>query len=144
MFFRSISRISSRSLRSSVKFSTKPRRSLQDVERPPPISVTANAADRIKGMIEGKEDCVGVKIGVKRRGCNGYSYTMNYATQSDVESKKFDIVDSHNIKVLVDPMAIFYILGTEMDYEETVLSSEFTFINPNSKGECGCGESFNV
>ena len=50
-------------------------------------------------------------------GCNGYSYTMNYATQSDVESKKFDIVDSHNIKVLVDPMAIFYILGTEMDYE---------------------------
>jgi iron-sulfur cluster assembly accessory protein len=76
-------------------------------------------------------------------GCNGYSYTMDYALQSD-DLKKYEQVESHGVKVFVDPPAIFYILGTEMDYVETALSTEFTFVNPNSKGECGCGESFNV
>lgn len=76
-------------------------------------------------------------------GCNGYSYTMDYALQSE-NLKKFEEVESHGVKVFVDPPAIFYILGTEMDYVETALSTEFTFVNPNSKGECGCGESFNV
>ena len=77
-------------------------------------------------------------------GCNGYSYNMNYATQGDLDSKKDDLVESHGVKVLVDPKAIFFIVGTVMDFEETELSSEFTFVNPNSKGQCGCGESFNV
>ena len=76
-------------------------------------------------------------------GCNGYSYTMDYALQSE-ELKKYEQVESHGVKVFVDPPAIFYILGTQMDYVETALSTEFTFVNPNSKGECGCGESFNV
>lgn len=84
-----------------------------------------------------------ITIIISTGGCNGYSYTMDYALKSD-ELKKFEEVESHGIKVFVDPPAIFYILGTEMDYVETALSTEFTFINPNSKGECGCGESFNV
>mmetsp|Transcript_16617 Transcript_16617/g.25008 ORF Transcript_16617/g.25008 Transcript_16617/m.25008 type:complete len:142 (-) Transcript_16617:33-458(-) len=138
------SRLFTLTKRLRVSLSTRARRSLDDIERPPPISVTVRAAERIKDMIEGKDDVVGVKIGVKRRGCNGYSYTMNYASRDDVVGKKYEVVNSHGITVLVDPLAIFYILGTEMDYEETVLSSEFTFTNPNSKGECGCGESFNV
>jgi iron-sulfur cluster assembly protein len=109
-----------------------------------PIILTERAASRIKEMIKDKDDTVGVKISVKRRGCNGYSYMMNYAQTKDVEAKKDDIVMAHGVTVLVDPKAIFYIVGTVMDYEETDLSTEFTFTNPNSKGECGCGESFNV
>lgn len=109
-----------------------------------PIELTENAATRISSMIDGKSDVVGVKIGVKKRGCNGYSYTMNYGSEEDMRSKKFDVVSAHGVNVLVDPGAVFYIAGTVMDWEETELSSEFTFTNPNSKGECGCGESFNV
>ena len=113
-------------------------------ERPPPIQLTENAARRIKELMSTKEDAVGVKISVRRRGCNGYSYTMNYATEDEAKSTKDEVVNSHGVKVLVDPKAIFFIVGTTMDFEETELSSEFTFKNPNSKGECGCGESFNV
>mmetsp|Transcript_5363 Transcript_5363/g.5528 ORF Transcript_5363/g.5528 Transcript_5363/m.5528 type:complete len:152 (-) Transcript_5363:145-600(-) len=113
-------------------------------DRPPVIQLTDNAAARIKELIEDKDDCVGIKIGVKRRGCNGYSYNMNYATQKDYENTKDDIVESHGLKILVDPKAVFFIVGTVMNYEETELASEFTFVNPNAKGECGCGESFNV
>ena len=72
------------------------------------------------------------------------SYTMNYASDADLTSKKAEVVDQFGVEVRVDPKAVFYIAGTTMDFEETELSSEFTFKNPNSKGECGCGESFNV
>ena len=125
---------------STIASGSKPK-----VDLKAPIVLTERAANRIKGMIKDKDDdTIGVKISVKRRGCNGYSYMMNYASKKDVEAKKDDIVVAHGVTVLVDPKAIFYIVGTTMDYEETDLSTEFTFINPNSKGECGCGESFNV
>ena len=109
-----------------------------------PITLTVRAADRIKEMISGKEDVVGVRLGVKRRGCNGYSYTMNYANDDDVDPKKNEIVREHDVTVLVDPKAVFFMVGTTMDYNETELAAEFTFVNPNVKGECGCGESFNL
>ena len=84
---------------------------------------------------------------------------MNYASQADVDSKKDEVVEQFGVKVLVDPRAVFYIAGTTMNYEvpdawtyccsqlisqESELAAEFTFTNPNAKGECGCGESFNV
>lgn len=113
-------------------------------EMPAPITLTENAANRIKEMLENKEEAVGIRISVKRRGCNGYSYIMNYANKGDAQLAKDDKVESHGVKVFVDPKAVFYIVGTQMDFEETELASEFTFTNPNSKGQCGCGESFNV
>ena len=113
-------------------------------KRPDPITLTPNAASRIKELIQGKPDVVGVRISVKRRGCNGYSYTMNYADQTYLQDTKDERVVAHGVNVFVDPKAIFYLVGTQMDYSETALSSEFTFENPNSKGSCGCGESFNV
>mmetsp|Transcript_3999 Transcript_3999/g.7275 ORF Transcript_3999/g.7275 Transcript_3999/m.7275 type:complete len:152 (-) Transcript_3999:210-665(-) len=143
-FARPLSTSTLRACAASFSTAAKPkRRTLDSRERPAPITVTENAATRIKEMLAAKENAIGVKVGVKRRGCNGYSYTMDYALQTE-DLKKFEQVKSHDVKVFVDPPAIFYILGTEMDYAETALSAEFTFVNPNSKGECGCGESFNV
>jgi iron-sulfur cluster assembly accessory protein len=114
------------------------------LETKDPLLITPNAAVRINELLSGDSapaDPIGIRLGVKRRGCNGLSYTLNYAT----EIPKGDIaMEAHGVKVFIEPMALFSIVGTTMDWEETELASEFTFSNPNSKGECGCGESFNV
>ena len=106
---------------------------------------TERAADRIKEILSNKhengESAVGIRIGTKRRGCNGLSYTMNYAFEKPAKDIE---VEAHGVKVYIESMALFNLVGTVMDWEETELSSEFTFNNPNSKGECGCGESFTV
>eukprot|EP00980_Cylindrotheca_fusiformis_P009348 scaffold2047_cov129-Cylindrotheca_fusiformis.AAC.27 len=120
---------------------SKPRR--RTLETKDPIVVTERAADRIKEILNGDNasGAIGIRLGVKRRGCNGLSYTLNYAFEKpdkDIE------MESHGIKVYIEPMALFNVVGTVMDWEETELASEFTFNNPNSKGECGCGESFTV
>lgn len=113
-------------------------------ELPASILLTETAANRIKEMIDGKDDVIGVRLSVKKRGCNGYSYIMNYAKEGEAELSKDEQIKSHGVNVFVDQKASFFLVGTEMDWKETELSSEFTFSNPNSKGECGCGESFNV
>ncbi|CAB3372470.1 Hypothetical predicted protein [Cloeon dipterum] len=92
-------------------------------------------------MLDGQKEFIGVKVGVKQRGCNGLSYTLDYAS----EKNKFDEeVCQDGVKVFIDKKAQLTLIGTEMDYVETKLSSEFVFNNPNIKGTCGCGESFSV
>ena len=121
------------------------RRTLSDAEKDP-IIVTPRAAERIQELLESRKDdgehVLGIRLGVRRRGCNGLSYTLNYVQEPP--AKDIHMTGPLGIQLWIDPMALFNIVGTTMDWEETELSSEFTFSNPNSKGECGCGESFTV
>ncbi|XP_053680037.1 iron-sulfur cluster assembly 1 homolog, mitochondrial [Anopheles nili] len=105
------------------------------------LSLTPAAVNRIKQLLEGKNEYIGLKVGVRQRGCNGLSYTLDYASTKD---KMDEEVIQDGVKVLIDKKAQLSLLGTEMDFVETDLSSEFVFNNPNIKGTCGCGESFSM
>lgn len=105
------------------------------------LVMTQAAVERIKMLMTNQPDMVGLKIGVKQRGCNGMSYTLDFVK----EKAKFDEeVVQDGACVLIDSKAQMTLLGTEMDYVEDKLTSEFVFNNPNIKGTCGCGESFNL
>ena len=106
------------------------------------LSVTDAAAERIQTLLAKRgTPSAGVRLGVRARGCSGLSYTLEYAD----ERGKFDeVVEDKGVTILVDPKAVMFVLGTEMDYVEEKLQSGFMFRNPNEKGRCGCGESFHV
>ncbi|CAF4673543.1 unnamed protein product, partial [Rotaria magnacalcarata] len=105
------------------------------------ITLTETAVRRVKEILNARPDSIALRIGVRQRGCNGLSYTLDYAK----EKKKMDEeVNQDGIKLLIDPKAQLTLLGTEMDFVQDKLASEFVFNNPNIKGTCGCGESFNV
>ena len=106
------------------------------------IKLSDNAAKRIKFiMSKAEKTAIGVRVGVKSGGCAGMSYVMEYA--KEIKPNEEIIVDK-GVKVLIDPNAIMYLLGTEMDYKEEKFSSQFVFKNPNETERCGCGESFKV
>lgn len=105
------------------------------------LVLTQSAVARIKIILADKSEFVGLKIGVKQKGCNGLSYTMDLAKEKDTFDEE---VVQDGVKVFIDRKAQLSLLGTEMDWVETTLSSEFVFNNPNIKGTCGCGESFTI
>ena len=112
------------------------------MERPPVVTLTDAAADRVKALVaKSAEPVQGLRIGVKTRGCSGMSYSVEYAD----EPKRFEeVVEQKGVKLYIDPTAVMFILGSEVDYKEDRFTSGFTFVNPNEKGRCGCGESFHV
>ena len=110
--------------------------------RPQVMTVTSTAAERVKALIEGRgKPTAGIRIGVRSKGCSGLSYTLEFA---DKQEPMDEVVETGGIKLLIDPKASLFLIGTEMDYEEEKLKSGFVFKNPNEKGRCGCGESFHV
>ena len=106
------------------------------------IKLSDNAADRIKEIMSSADNTtIGVRVGVKSGGCAGMSYIMEYA--KNVKPNE-EVIEDKGVKVLIDPKAIMYLLGTEMDYKKEELSSTFVFKNPNETERCGCGESFKI
>ena len=106
------------------------------------MTLTDAAADRIRALLDKRgKPAVGIRVGVRSRGCSGLTYTLEYA---DEKGKLDELVQDKGVTVLIDPKASMFIIGTEMDYVEDKLQSGFTFRNPNEKGRCGCGESFHV
>ncbi|RPG97148.1 MAG: iron-sulfur cluster assembly accessory protein [Candidatus Pelagibacter sp. TMED165] len=106
------------------------------------IKLSDNAAKRIKEIMQSaNSSTIGVRVGVKTGGCAGMSYVMEYA--ENIKPNE-EVVEDKGVKVLIDPKAIMYLLGTEMDYKKEKFSSQFIFKNPNETERCGCGESFKV
>ena len=107
--------------------------------RPQVIRLTDAAAERIKYvMANAASAIIGVRVGVKNGGCAGMAYTMEYAEKVEPAD---ELVEDKGVRVLIDPKAILFLLGTEMDYKAEKLSTQFVFNNPNQTGACGCGES---
>jgi len=111
-------------------------------DKPPILSLTPSAVKNIKLLLSSRgKPSKGVRIGIRTRGCSGLSYTLEYADEvHDMD----EIVETPDFRIFIDPKAIMFLLGTEMDYVEEKIQSGFIFKNPNEKGKCGCGESFHV
>ena len=106
------------------------------------IKLTDNAAARIKEIMSTADNkTIGVRVGVKSGGCAGMSYSMEYAKDKKTND---EVIEDKGVKVFIDPAAIIYLLGTEMDYKKEKFSSQFVFIHPNESERCGCGESFKI
>ena len=105
------------------------------------ISLTSNAATRVRTYLAKRGSGVGLRLGVRKSGCNGWAYTIDYA---DAVQPHDVVFDHAGVKVIVDPESLELIDGTEIDFVKDGLNEAFKFRNPNIKGECGCGESFSV
>ena len=107
------------------------------------LSITLNASAQIKKILSNAPDGIdSVVIGVDKSGCSGYSYKLDFGNSSNL--KNYETVDQDGIKVLIDPKATMFLLGSVMDFRSDKLASRFVFENPNEKSTCGCGESFSV
>ena len=105
------------------------------------ITLTPAAADRVRHFLSERGHGVGLRLGVRKTGCSGFAYVVNYADTVEPEDRVFD---SQGVRVLVDARSLALIDGTEVDFVRQGLNEAFRFRNPNVRGECGCGESFSV
>lgn len=120
--------------KSEYKLMTRP--------RPKVVTLTDIAAARMAEIMAGAdENFIGVKIGVKNGGCAGMEYTMDYATEAGPLD---EVVEENGIKVIIDPKAILFLIGTQIDFVTEKLSQRFVFSNPNQTDACGCGESVTI
>ena len=110
--------------------------------RPQLMRLTAAAADRIKTvMAKADRPIEAVRVGVKNGGCAGMAYTMEYAEKVNPLD---EVIEDKGVRILIDPKAVLFLLGTEMDYKVDKLSAQFVFNNPNQTAACGCGESVQI
>ena len=110
--------------------------------RPQVMRLTEAAAQRIKAvMAQSGQPVAGLRVGVKNGGCAGMEYTMEYAA---AVAPTDEVVEDKGVKILIDPKAVLFLLGTEMDYKREKLSAQFVFNNPNQTSACGCGESVQI
>lgn len=110
--------------------------------RPQVVRLTDAAAERVREIMDHAEKPVaGLRVGVKNGGCAGMSYTMEWAESIGPHD---EIIEDKGVKVLIDPKAVMFLLGTEMDFKADKLSSGFVFKNPNETAACGCGESVSI
>ncbi len=108
----------------------------------PIMSLTEAAADRVRHLIAGAERPVtGIRVGVKNGGCAGMSYTLEFA---EAIGPYDEIIEDKGVKILIDPKALMFLFGTELDFKTDKIGSGFTFSNPNQTGSCGCGESVSI
>ena len=105
------------------------------------ISITKSAAKRVQLFMSERENNVGLRVGVKKTGCSGYAYVVDYADSINADDVIFE---EHGVKVVVDPKSLELIDGTEVDFIKEGMNEVFRFRNPKVKGECGCGESFSI
>jgi len=105
------------------------------------ISLTSSAAARVRSYLEKRGSGIGLRVGVRKTGCSGYAYVIDYADAIGADDQVFE---DDGVKVIVDSRSLELIDGTEVDFVKDGLNEAFRFRNPNVKGECGCGESFNV
>lgn len=106
------------------------------------MTLTDAAANQVKSLLARRDKpSLGIRIGVKSGGCSGLKYFVEYA---DAKNQYDEVIHDRGVTIFIDPKALMYLLGTEMNYVEEEFKSGFTFTNPNEKGKCGCGSSFNV
>ena len=111
-------------------------------ERPKPVRLTDAAAARLNEiMTEAQGKYLGLRVGVTNGGCAGMAYTMNYAEETNPSD---EVMEDRGVKIFIEPKAILFLIGTELDFETTKLGSRFTFRNPNETAACGCGESVSI
>lgn len=105
------------------------------------ITLTDNAADRVRNFLEQRGKGLGLRLGVKTTGCSGMAYVMEYVDELEEGDQVFE---DKGVKIIINPKSLVYLDGTELDFSKEGLNEGFKFSNPNEKDRCGCGESFSI